>query len=217
MTDPFLHNLVQPNKSAAADEENLLGVYLDVFLVRVFPAALRRNVARAAFEDLEQRLLHAFARNVPCDADVVSLAANLVDLVDVNDPNLGALDVVVSILKQTENDVLHIFPHVARFSQRGCIRDAKGHIQDFSESFCQQGLAGSRRSDKKNIALLDFDVSEWIGLKSCGCVGWSGVLQDALEMIMDGDREGLFCDVLADDILVEGTPNVSRLRNPNRR
>ena len=36
-------------------------------------------------------------------------------------------------------------------------------------------------------------------------------------MIMDGDRERLFCDVLADHILVEGTPDVSRLRNPDRR
>ena len=161
--------------------------------------------------------MHAFARNVTGDTDVVRLAANLVDLVDVNDPNLGTLDVVVSILEQTKNDVLHIFPHIARFRQRRGIRDAKRHIENLSERFCEQRFAGPGRPDQKNIALLDFDVGEWIGLKSRGRVDRSSALQDALEMIMDGDREGLFRDVLTDDILVKGMPNVSLFLNTNRR
>ena len=61
LTDALLHDLVQADERAAANEQNLLRVDLDVFLMRMLAAALRRNVARAAFENLQQRLLHAFA------------------------------------------------------------------------------------------------------------------------------------------------------------
>ena len=42
-------------------------------------------------------------------------------------------------------------------------------------------------------------------------------LQDALEMIMDRDRERLLRDVLADHILVERMPDIGRFRDANRR
>jgi len=45
---------------------------------------------------------------------VLRLARYLVDLVDVHDADLRALDVVIRVLKQSEEDVLHIFAHVAR-------------------------------------------------------------------------------------------------------
>ena len=60
LADPFLNDFVQTNECAAADEQNFLGIDLDVFLVRMFAAALRRNVAGAALENFQQRLLHTF-------------------------------------------------------------------------------------------------------------------------------------------------------------
>jgi hypothetical protein len=48
-------------------------------------AALRRHRGDRAFDQLQQRLLHAFARNVAGDGRVVRLARDLVDLVDVDD------------------------------------------------------------------------------------------------------------------------------------
>src|SRR5439155_12389390 len=57
-TDGFTANaasddIVQPDKGAAADEENIGGIDLDVLLLGVLAAALRRNVADGAFQHLK--------------------------------------------------------------------------------------------------------------------------------------------------------------------
>ena len=74
--------------------------------------ALRRHRRDGAFDDLEQRLLYAFARDVAGDRGVVGLAADLVDLVDIDDPALGALDIVIGRLQQLEDDVLDILADI---------------------------------------------------------------------------------------------------------
>ncbi len=90
--------LIESDERAAADEENFFRVDLDIFLVRMFAATLRRNVAAAAFQDLEKRLLDAFAGNIPRDGDIIRLAPDLIDFIDVNDADLGTFHVVVGIL-----------------------------------------------------------------------------------------------------------------------
>jgi hypothetical protein len=62
--------------------------------------ALRGHRGDGAFHDLEQRLLHALAGDVA--GGVVGLAADLGDLVDIDDAALGALDVVLGRLQQLE-------------------------------------------------------------------------------------------------------------------
>ena len=57
-------------------------------------AAAGRDISDRALKDLEQGLLDALARNVAGDRRVVVLAADLIDLVDVDDALLGKLDVV---------------------------------------------------------------------------------------------------------------------------
>jgi len=54
-----LHHLLQALERAAADEQDVLGVHLDVLLLRVLSSALRRDVRDRAFEDFQERLLHA--------------------------------------------------------------------------------------------------------------------------------------------------------------
>ena len=83
---------------------------------------MRRHRHDGAFHDLEQCLLHALARDVAGDRGVVGLAADLVDLVDIDDPALGALDVVVRGLQQLEDDVLDVLADIAGFGERGRIR-----------------------------------------------------------------------------------------------
>jgi hypothetical protein len=61
----------------------------------VLAAALRRHVGDGAFEHLEQALLHALARDVAGDRDVVGGLADLVDLVDVDDAALRGLEIEV--------------------------------------------------------------------------------------------------------------------------
>src|SRR6266516_4480560 len=68
------------------------GVDLQELLLRMLAAAVRRHRRDGTFHDLEQSLLHALARAVAGDRRVVGLAADLVDLVDIDDAALGALD-----------------------------------------------------------------------------------------------------------------------------
>ena len=136
-------HVFQADERAADDEEDLLGVDLDVFLLRMLAAALRRNVADGAFENLEQRLLHAFAGNVAGDRDVLGLAADLVDFIDVDDAALGAGDVEIRGLKQAQDDVFHILADVAGFGEGGGIDDAERHVEHAGQRAGEQGLAGA--------------------------------------------------------------------------
>ena len=97
-------------------------------LLRVLAAALRRHRGDRAFDELQKRLLYAFAGNVTRDRRVVRLARNLVDFVDVHDARLGLLDVVLALLQQLLDDVLDVLADVPGFGQRGRVRDGKRHV-----------------------------------------------------------------------------------------
>ena len=88
-----------------------------------------------------KRLLHALAGHVARDADVVGLAPDLVDLVDVDDADLGALHVVIRVLEQAQDDVLHVLADVTGLGQRGGVGDAKGHVEDLGQRAGQERFA----------------------------------------------------------------------------
>ena len=73
-------DLFQAGESAAADEQDVGGVDLQEFLLRMLAAALRRHAGDGAFHDLEQRLLHALARHVAGDRGIVGLAAEILSI-----------------------------------------------------------------------------------------------------------------------------------------
>ena len=77
-------------------------------------AALGRNARCCAFHKLQQSLLNALTAHVAGNGWVFRLAANLVDFVDINDPALGLLDVIIGCLKQLQNDILDIFADITR-------------------------------------------------------------------------------------------------------
>jgi hypothetical protein len=66
-TDSVLHDLLDPGESAATNEQHVGGVDLQELLMRMLASALGRHGSRGALEDLEQGLLHAFARHVTRD------------------------------------------------------------------------------------------------------------------------------------------------------
>src|SRR5690606_26602263 len=103
-----LDDVLQADESTAADEEDFLRIHLDVLLLGVLAASLRRHVADGALQYFQQGLLNALAGHVAGDRDVVRFAADLVDFIDVDDTALGALDVEIGGLKQAQDDVLHI-------------------------------------------------------------------------------------------------------------
>jgi hypothetical protein len=62
--------------------------------------------------------------------DVLGLAADLVDFVDVDDAALGPLDVVVRRLQEPQHDVLDVLAHVAGLGQGGGIGYRERHIEN---------------------------------------------------------------------------------------
>ena len=73
LADRALNDFVETDKRATADEENFFGIDLDIFLMRMLAPSLRRNIAGAAFQDLQQRLLDTFAGDVAGDAETLSV------------------------------------------------------------------------------------------------------------------------------------------------
>jgi hypothetical protein len=142
LADAPLDRLVEPHERAAADEQDVAGVDLEELLVRMLAAALGRHVGDRALENLQECLLNAFARHVAGNRGVLVLAADLVDLVDVNDALLALLDVAARRLQQLEDDVLDILADVAGFGQRRRIDDGEGHREQLRERLGEQRLAG---------------------------------------------------------------------------
>ena len=122
-------------------------------------AALRRHRRHRALQDLEERLLHTLTRDVARDRRVVRLARDLVDLVDVDDPGLGLLDVEVGGLDQLQEDVLDVLADVAGLGERRGVRDRERDVQDPGERLGEQRLAASRRAEQQDVRLLELDLS----------------------------------------------------------
>ena len=168
--------------------------------MRVLAATLRRDRGDGALEDLQERLLHALAGHVARDGRVVRLPRDLVDLVDVDDPGLGLLDVEVGGLDQLEEDVLDVLADVAGFRQRGRIRDRERDVEDARERLREQRLPAAGRAEEEDVRLLELDLR---------------VLEahaHALVVVVDRDRERALRLLLRDDVVVQDGVDVERLR-----
>ena len=170
--------------------------------------ALRRHVRDRALEDLEQRLLHALARHVAGDRRVLVLAADLVDLVDVDDALLGLLDVAAGGLQQLEDDVLDVLADVARLGQRRGVDDREGHRQQPRERLREQRLARAGRTDQQDVRLDQLDVVPAARLL---------LNLEPLVVVVDGDGQLLLRLLLADDVLVEELLDLDRHRQRRAR
>src|SRR6185437_16526939 len=116
-------------------------------------ATLRRNVRHSALDDLEERLLNTFARDITGYRRVIGFARDLVNFVHIDDAALGARHVEVGDLNQPEQNILDILTNIASLGERGRVRDTEWDIQDFGERLRQQRLAAARRADQQDAAL----------------------------------------------------------------
>ena len=155
---PRTDDVLEPREGAGHDEEHVGGVDLDEFLVRVLASALRRDRGHGALEDLQERLLHALARNVPGNGGVLALARDLVDLIDVDDALLGLFDVIVGGLDEFEEDVLNVLADVAGLGQGRGVGDGERDVEAAGEGLGQVGLAAAGGADQQDVGLGDLDV-----------------------------------------------------------
>ncbi len=168
--------------------------------MRMLAPTLRRNVRDGAFQNFQQRLLHAFAGNIAGDRRILVLLGNLIDLVDIDDALLGFGDVAIGGLQQLQNNVLDVFADVARFGKRRGVHDCERHVQHARQGLRQQRLARSRRPNQQNVGLGELHFA---GL---------AVQEDALVMIVNGYRQFLFRLVLTDYVLVQEALDLRRPR-----
>ncbi len=103
----------------------------------MFASALWGDRGYRAFDQFEQGLLHPFAGYVTGDGWIISLAGNLVDLIDVDDAGLGLFHIVIAFLQQLLDDALHILTDVTGLGQCGGIGDGEGHIEEPGQRFSQ--------------------------------------------------------------------------------
>ncbi len=200
VADAPLDQLVEVRERPAADEQHVGRVDRQELLVGVLAPALRGHRGLGALEDLQQRLLDALAGDVARDRRVVGLARDLVDLVDVDDPRLGLLDVVVGGLDQLQQDVLDVLADVAGLGQRGRVGDREGHVEDPRERLGEQRLAAAGRAEQQDVGLLQLDL---------GVAGLHHL--HALVVVVDGDRQRALGGLLADHVLVEHVVDLPRL------
>ena len=158
LTDPVLDDVLEPGERAAADEQDVRGVHLQEVLLGVLAPALGRHARHRAFDDLEQRLLHALARDIARDRGVLARARDLVDLVDVDDAALRAFDVVIGVLQQRDDDVLDVLADVAGLGEIRGVGDRERYVQDAGERLREQRLAGTRWSDEHDVGLVELHI-----------------------------------------------------------
>ncbi len=192
LADAPLDDLLQAGEGAPADEKDVGRVDGQELLVRVLAPALGRHTGRGAFQDLEQSLLHPFSGDIPGDGGVVRLAGDLVDLIDVDDPGLGLLDIEVGGLDKLEQDVLDVLPHVSGFRESRGVGDGEGHVEDAGQGLGEKGLTAARGAEQQDIGLLQFYVALV-----------AGAHVDPLVVIVDRYRESTFGLFLADDVVGE--------------
>ena len=170
--------------------------------MRMLAPALWRYGCLCPFEDLQERLLNTFAGDVTGDRRVLGLAGHLVDLVDVDDPGLGSLDVEVGGLDQFEKDVLDVLTNVPGLGERGCVGDGERDVQEACQGLGHERLAGARGTDHQDVGLLELNV----------LVGHPLAGTNPLVVVVHGDGEDLLRLVLADDVLVEEIEDLVGLR-----
>src|SRR6266853_974328 len=184
-------DLFQAVERSSADEQYIRGIHLHEVLVGMLAAALRRHGRDRPFDQLQQRLLHTFAGDVPGDRGVIGLARNLVDLVDIDDAALRLVDVVVAVLEELLDDVLHVLADVPRFGERGRVGDHERDVQEARHRLREQRLARSGGADEQDVRLGELD---FVVLRE--------VLQ-ALVVVVHRDRKDLLGELLPDHVLVE--------------
>ncbi|MPM17189.1 hypothetical protein SDC9_63577 [bioreactor metagenome] len=154
--DAFLNHLVQTNERSATDEQNVAGVDLEHLLVGMLPPSLGRYGCIGTLDDLQQSLLYTLTADVAGDGGVFPLLGDLVDLIDEDDAVLCSLYVVIGVLNQFEQDILHILTHISSLGKGGGIGDGKGNLQLLCQGGGKQRLSGSGRSDHENVGLIQF-------------------------------------------------------------
>ena len=134
------NNVGKTHERTAQNEQDVIRVDMDKLLLRMLASTLRGNRSIGPFDNLQQRLLHTFARNVAGDRKILGLLRNLIDLIDVDNADFGTGNIEIRSRNELQQDILNVFADITRFSQRGSIGNREGHLQRTRKRFGQKRL-----------------------------------------------------------------------------
>ena len=141
---------------------------------------------------LQQRRLHAAPAHIA--SDHVSSRSDLVDLVDVNDPELREVDVAIRLVDQLTHEIFHVAAHVAGLAELRRVRLYKRHLDKIGDVFDQIRFPNAGRADQDYVL---FRVLDFLGA-GCPFLFELGQILGVIVMIADRNRENLFRFLLLD-------------------
>ena len=188
--DPLFDRLGDAVKGTAQNEQDIGGVDLNELLLGVLPSAVGRHVGDRSFQDLQQRLLHALAADIPGNGWIFAAAGDLIDLIHIDDPPLRPFHVVVRRLNEPQENVFHILAHISGLGQGRGIRNGKGHVQRPCQRLCQRCLSHTGGTQQQHIAFAQLRI------------GLAAVI-NALIVIIHRHGQGDLCFVLSDDVFIQ--------------
>ena len=186
----FLLNAIE---CSTADEEDVVRVYVNVVLVRMFATTFGGNIDNASFEEFKHTLLHSFSAHIARDGWVVALTRNLIDFVNENDTALSFFHIEIGHLEQTREYAFHVFAHVSCFGEDCCIYNGERNLEELGNGASQERLTRTRGADHHNVALLNFYRIVFVFV----------FVENAFVVVVDSNREIFFCCILSDDILIK--------------
>src|SRR3990170_6288787 len=187
---PVLDGILKTDECAAADKQDVCGINLDKFLVRVLAPALRGYTGDRSFDDLEQRLLDTFTGHIPRDRGVFALSADLIYLVNIDNAAFRLFHIIICCLQQLQYNILDIFSYITRLCQGRCIGYGEWHVQYPGKGLGKECLAGPGRPDQEDVPLLKLDIIHDLDSR-----------EEPFIVIMHRDCKGLFGTVLPDYVI----------------
>ncbi len=101
-------------------------------------------------------MLYALTAYVARNGGVIALPGDLIDFIDVDDPALRALNIVVGVLEKTNNDVLDVFSNISGLCEVRGIGYSKRNIENPCKGLSKQSLPRTGWPQEQNVRLLQF-------------------------------------------------------------
>ena len=139
--DTVSDNLIKTVKGTATYEQNIVGIDLYKILLGVLSPPFGWNAGHGAFYNLQKRLLDTFPRHIPSNGRTVRFAGNLVNLIDIDDTPAGGLHIIIRLLNEIQDNVLHVLAHIPGFCKGRGVGNGERHFEDLREALSQKGLS----------------------------------------------------------------------------
>ena len=157
-TNTISNNLIQANKSATTDEQDIGGINVNKLLLRVLTASCWRNTSNRTLKNLQKCLLNAFTGDITSNREVLGLASNLINLIDVDNTYLSALNIAICGSNELKQDILDIFTNVTSLGKGGCVSNGKRNLKKTSKCLSKQGFTSTGWAQEQDVGLCNLNI-----------------------------------------------------------